>query len=55
LLSWLAPTAKLTLSAANPQVIFPAEAGIQYAAAVRLYLNCAGILDRPVKPDDDNA
>jgi len=27
--------------------------GIQYAAASRMNANASGILDRPVKPDDD--
>jgi hypothetical protein len=48
------PTSKLTHGAANPQIVIPAKAGIQYTAAARLDLTCAGILDRPVKPDDDN-
>jgi hypothetical protein len=48
-------TSKLTSAAAKPHIVIPAQAVIQYAAAVRPYLNGAGILDRPVKPDDDNA
>jgi hypothetical protein len=31
----------------------PAKAGIQYAAAYRVCTVASGILDRPVKPDDD--
>src|SRR5258705_3871298 len=33
--------------------VIPAKAGIQYAAASRFYRWRSGILDRPVKPDDD--
>jgi hypothetical protein len=32
----------------------PAKAGIQYAAASRFYHWRLEILDRPVKPGDDN-
>ena len=32
----------------------PAHAGIQYAAAFRSITNVSGMLDRPVKPDDDS-
>src|SRR5713226_2988625 len=30
----------------------PRKRGSQYAAASRFYLDCSGILDRPVKPGD---
>jgi hypothetical protein len=35
-------------------VVIPAKAGIQYAAASRSIISVSGILDRPVKPDDDS-
>src|ERR1700728_5395263 len=33
----------------------PREAGIQYSAAVQFDLGGSGILDRPVKPGEDNS
>jgi hypothetical protein len=38
---------------ASPQLVIPAQAGIQYAVASRLNIVASGILGRPVKPDDD--
>ena len=34
-------------------IVIPAKAGIQYAAASRFISGSGGILDRPVKPGDD--
>jgi hypothetical protein len=31
----------------------PAKAGIQYSRGVEIHHGCRGVLDRPVKPDDD--
>jgi hypothetical protein len=39
--------------AATP-VVIPAKAGNQYAVASRLITSASGILDRPVKPGDDD-
>jgi hypothetical protein len=39
--------------AAPQRAVMPAHAGIHYAAAVRIYRQRPGILDRPVKPGDD--
>jgi hypothetical protein len=34
--------------------VIPAKAGIQYPRALENELKRRGVLDRPVKPDDDN-
>jgi hypothetical protein len=39
--------------AAPQKAVIPAHAGIQYAATFRPNQERLGILDRPVKPDDD--
>jgi len=38
----------------NTHLVIPAKAGIQYSRAAEIELRSRGVLDRPVKPDDDS-
>ena len=40
--------------ARQPNVVVPCMRGIQYAAASRFPITVSGMLDRPVKPGDDD-